>query len=172
MADDFRFEDENRPDDMFKSPFDEDKNGGLGDGSLEEKEVKVIGVYEPKDQTNQQPAGFVVVLKDVEGRSVLIWIGRFEALAISLALEGASADRPLTHDLLNNIINKMDGTVERILIDDLWNNTYYAKITIAHGGKTIEIDSRPSDAIALSLRSKAPIFMVEAVLDRAAVQEE
>ena len=103
---------------------------------------------------------------------MLIWIGRFEALAISLALEGASADRPLTHDLLNNIVNKMDGTVERILIDDLWNNTYYAKITIAHNGKTIEIDSRPSDAIALSLRAKAPIFMIESVLEKAAVQEE
>jgi bifunctional DNase/RNase len=128
LADDFRFEDENQPDDMFRSPFGDEEDGSLGEGSLEEKEVKVIGVYEPKDQTNQQPAGFVVVLKDAEGRSVLIWIGRFEALAISLALEGASADRPLTHDLLNNIINKMDGTVERILIDDLWNNTYYAKI--------------------------------------------
>lgn len=172
MADDFMFEDENKPEDMSHSPFADDEDGALGEGSLEEKEVKVIGVYEPKDQTNQQPAGFVVVLKDAEGRSVLIWIGRFEALAISLALEGASADRPLTHDLLNNIINKMGGTVERILIDDLWNSTYYAKITIAYNGKMMEIDSRPSDAIALSLRSKAPIFMVESVLDKAAVQEE
>lgn len=172
MADDYRFDDENRPDDMFRNPFGDDEDSSLDNENQEEKEVKVIGVYEPKEQTNQQPAGFVVVLKDSEGRSVLIWIGRFEALAISLALEGTSADRPLTHDLLNNIINKMGGRVEKILIDDLWNNTYYAKITITNGNKSLTVDSRPSDAIALSLRSKAPIYMVESVLEKSAIQEE
>ncbi len=103
---------------------------------------------------------------------MLIFIGKFEAMSIWLALEGASADRPLTHDLLNNMIDRMGGKVERILIDDLWNNTYYAKVTIGHDGKTIEVDARPSDGIALALRAKAPIYMAEAVLERAAVREE
>ena len=66
----------------------------------------------------------------------------------------------------------MGGTIERILIDDLWNNTYYAKLTITIDGRTVEIDSRPSDGIAVALRAKAPIYMAEAVLERAAVQEE
>ncbi|MCX6344440.1 MAG: bifunctional nuclease family protein [Armatimonadetes bacterium] len=95
-----------------------------------------------------------------------------EAMAISLALEGAAADRPITHDLLLNAINKLGGTVEHILIDDLWNNTYYAKVSVASNGKIIDIDSRPSDAIALSLRAKAPIYMIEGVLEKAAVKEE
>ena len=102
----------------------------------------------------------------------MIWIGKFEAYAISLALEGASADRPITHDLLNNVVNKMGGNVERILIDDLWNDTYYAKVTIAYDSKSLDIDSRPSDAIALGLRAKAPMYMVEGVLEKASVQEE
>ena len=112
------------------------------------------------------------MLRDAGSRSVLIWIGKFEAYSISLALEGATADRPITHDLLNNVINRMGGSVERILIDDLWNDTYYAKVTIAVNGKTMDIDSRPSDAIALGLRAKCPIYMIEGVLEKASVKEE
>ena len=172
MAEDFKFEDEDRPEDhLFRDPL-ERGDEPLDEASLEEKEVKVMGVYEHKEQANNQPTAFFVLLRDSTGRSVLIWIGKFEAMAISLALEGASADRPITHDLLNNVINKMGGTVERILIDDLWNNTYYAKVTITFNGKVADVDSRPSDAIALSLRAKAPIYMVEGVLERAAVKEE
>ncbi len=171
MADDFNKEDENLPEDLFRNVYGDDENF-IEDASLQEtKEVKVVGVFEHPDQGNNQPTAFVL-LRDNQGRSVLIWIGRFEALAISLALENASADRPLTHDLLNNVIIKLNGTVERILIDDLWNNTYYAKLTIAYNGKSLEIDSRPSDAIALALRAKAPIFMTEAVLQKAALTEE
>jgi hypothetical protein len=106
------------------------------------------------------------------GRAVPIWIGRFEAMAISLALEGTTADRPLPYDMFHNIINKMGGTVDRILIDDLWNKTYYAKISISYDSKSLDADSRPSDAIALALRAKAPIYMAEAVLEKAAVKEE
>lgn len=174
MAEDFNFEDENRPDDLFqRPPFEEDESESHDPGSLEEREVKVVGVYErPEPQGGAQPAAYVVLLRDSGSRSVLIWIGKFEAYSISLALEGATADRPITHDLLNNVINRMGGNVERILIDDLWNDTYYAKVTIAIDGKTMDIDSRPSDAIALGLRAKCPIYMIEGVLERAAVKEE
>lgn len=173
LADDFKFEDEDRPEDhLFRDPLERDEDLPVDEASLEEKEVKVMGVYEHKEQGNNQPTAFFVLLRDTASRSVLIWIGKFEAMAISLALEGASADRPITHDLLNNVINKMGGAVERILIDDLWNNTYYAKVTIAVNDKVVDIDSRPSDAIALSLRAKAPIYMIEHVLERAAVKEE
>lgn len=172
MADDFSFENEDRPEDLFRGPFDEDAGPPSEDQDLGEKEVTVAGVYEQHDQGNAQPSAFVVLLRDSGGRSVPIWIGRFEAMAISLALEGATADRPLPYDMFTNVINRMGGNIERILIDDLWNSTYYAKISIAHGGKTLDIDSRPSDAIALGLRAKAPIFMAEAVLHKAAVREE
>jgi bifunctional DNase/RNase len=74
--------------------------------------------------------------------------------------------------MFNNVINKMGGTVERILIDDLWNDTYYAKISISYDSASLDVDSRPSDAIALALRAHAPIFMAEAVLQKAAVKEE
>ncbi|MCX8053242.1 MAG: bifunctional nuclease family protein [Armatimonadetes bacterium] len=172
VPDEFSFEDEERPEDLFGNPFDGDEELPPGSEDLEEKEVKVAGVYEQHDQTGLQPSAFVVLLRDAIGRAVPIWIGRFEAMAISLALEGASADRPLPYDLLHNIITKMGATVDRILIDDLWNNTYYAKITITYDSKVLDADSRPSDAIALALRAKAPIYMAEAVLRKAAVREE
>ncbi|MHB9035269.1 MAG: bifunctional nuclease family protein [Armatimonadota bacterium] len=172
MAEDFGFEDEERPEDLFPQSLGGEEDAVDDESSREEREVKVMGVYEHKEQENVQPTTYFVLLKDARSRSVLIWIGKFEAMAISLALDGASADRPITHDLLNNVINRMGGTLERILIDDLWNNTYYAKVTIAYEGKVIDIDSRPSDAIALGLRAKAPILMVEGVLERAAVREE
>ena len=172
MADDFTFEDKDKPEDTFPSPFEGDEEIPEGADDLGEKEVKVAGVYEQHDQTGGQPSAFVVLLRDSAGRSVPIWIGRFEAMAISLALEGATADRPLPYDMFNNVIGKMGGTIERILIDDLWNNTYYAKISISCDSKSLDADSRPSDAIALALRAKAPIYMAEAVLQRAAVKEE
>ena len=171
MASDFGFEDEEQqpegppweePGEVERPPHD---------GSGVEKEVHVVGVYEHAEQGNGVPTTFVL-LRDTHERSVLIVIGKFEAMAISLALEGHSADRPLPYDLLNNIVQKMGGTVERILIDDLWNSTYYAKVSIGIDGKVLDVDSRPSDAIALGLRAKAPIYMAESVLERAAVQEE
>lgn len=171
VLDDFKFEDEDRPEGFPWEPPGEGEIPPPGSGDLDEKEVQVVGVYEHPEQAGGQPAA-LVLLRDSRGRSVPIFIGKFEAMAIWLALEGTSADRPLTHDLLNNVISRMGGTIERILIDDLWNNTYYAKLTIAVDGKTLEIDSRPSDGIALAVRAKAPIYMAEAVLERAAVQEE
>ncbi|MDO8585875.1 MAG: bifunctional nuclease family protein [Armatimonadota bacterium] len=136
----------------------------------EEHEVKVMGVYEQQEQGGRSTA--FVLLRDNLGRSVLIMIGKFEAFAISIALEGKSADRPMTHDLINNIISRMGGKVDRILVDDLFQSTYYAKIDVAIDGKVVQIDSRPSDAIAVGIRAKAPIFMAESVLQQAAVQED
>lgn len=170
------FEENDKPEDEIPPEGIPDFGGLPGEEpvderSLEEKEVNVVGVYEHHDVANAQPAAFVL-LRDARGRSVLIWIGRPEAFAISVALEGAAADRPMTHDLMKNLIYRLGGTIEKIVIDDLWNDTYYAKVHIAMNGNTMEIDSRPSDAIALGLRAKAPIFMTEAVLEQAAVYEE
>jgi len=141
---------------------------------IEEKEVQVVGVYEHQEQGLGQgfsPPAFVL-LRDKQGRQVLIFIGRPEAFAISLALEDKTVDRPLTHDLMKSIVDHMGGMIERILIDDIWQDTYYAKISLAANGKVLEIDSRPSDAIALALRAKAPIFMSEYVLEQASISEE
>jgi len=137
---------------------------------LDEKEVKVMGVYEHLEQ-GMEPAAFVL-LRDNRGRQVLIWIGRYEAYAISLALEGATPDRPMTHDLMKNLVDRLGGKMERIVIDDLWHETYYAKISVASNSHVVDIDSRPSDAIALALRAKAPIFVAESVLQQAAVSED
>lgn len=137
---------------------------------LEEKEVKVMGVYEHLEQ-GMEPAAFVL-LRDTRGRQVLIWIGRYEAYAISLALEGSAPDRPMTHDLMKNMMDRLGGRMERIVIDDLWHETYYAKISIATNAHMVDVDSRPSDAIALALRAKAPIFVAETVLEQAAVGED
>jgi len=138
---------------------------------VEEREVRVVGVYEHQEPGGAPSTPFVL-LRDNKGRSVLIWIGRFEAWSISLALENAPPERPLTHDLIKNILDKTGWKVERVLIDDLFNETYYAKITVAKNGDVLEIDSRPSDAIAVGLRAKAPIYMAESVLQQAAVYEE
>ncbi len=120
----------------------------------------------------------IVLLKDDEGHRYLpISVGPFEANAIALAVEKVKPPRPLTHDLLKNVIEGLEGTVTRILIDDLreagdGTGTFYAQITLESGGRQIEIDSRPSDAIALAVRTGAPIFALEKVLDAAAVPDE
>lgn len=140
---------------------------------LEEKEVEVVGVYEhhePGLPNGSAPA--FVLLRDKQSRKVLIYVGRFEAYAISVALENIPFDRPMTHDLLKSVLERLGGRVERILIDDLWQDTYYAKICVTTDGNTVEIDSRPSDAIALALRAKAPIYMAESVIQQAAVDED
>ncbi len=130
---------------------------------LDEKEVRVVGVYE--HQETGMPPQFFVLLQDNRGRRLPIWIGKYEALSISMALEGDVPDRPMTHDLLKNVIERMGGTVERIIVDDLWQSTFYAKITISLNGQTMDIDSRPSDAIALALRTRSPIYVAEPVFE-------
>jgi bifunctional DNase/RNase len=126
-------------------------------------EVSVEGVFAA--ETNGSIQRFVL-LGDGE-RKVPILIGPFEAQAISLPLEGAQPDRPMTHDLLRTIIERLGATLDRVVIDDLWSTTYYAKLHLQRGKETMEIDVRPSDAIALAVRFEAPIFVSEGILDQA-----
>lgn len=109
--------------------------------------------------------GPIVILKELKGdRTLPIWIGILEATAIASELEGVKFSRPMTHDLLKNILGKMNVKVTKVEVCDLRNNTYYALIHMIHNGKEIAIDARPSDALALSLRVKAPIYVSEEVI--------
>ena len=109
---------------------------------------------------------YAILLKEIEGnRRLPIIIGAFEAQAIALEIEGIKPPRPLTHDLLKNIIDNLGGTIIEIIIDELRENTFYAKIIIDVSALTNEIDARPSDAIALAVRSQAPIYVAETVMD-------
>ncbi|MGD2126331.1 MAG: bifunctional nuclease family protein [Desulfobacteraceae bacterium] len=111
----------------------------------------------------------IVILKEIDGeRTLPIWIGLLEATAIASELEGIKFSRPMTHDLLKNIMALIDVKVKKVEVCDLKNNTYYALIHINHKGKEISIDARPSDALALSLRVDAPIFVAEEVIDKSA----
>ena len=108
----------------------------------------------------------IVILREVDGeRTLPIWIGLLEANAIASELEGIRFSRPMTHDLLKNILELIDLKVNKVEVCDLKNNTYYALIYVNHKGKEISIDARPSDALALSLRVDAPIFVSEKVID-------
>lgn len=110
----------------------------------------------------------IVVLQDVEGQRVLpIWVGAFEANAIALQVENVTTPRPMTHDLLRNVITELRGTVERVVVSDLKESTFYATIFLDVAGEKVAVDARPSDAIALALRTKSPIFVEEFVLDHA-----
>jgi uncharacterized protein len=115
----------------------------------------------------------VVILKEVEGeRHLPIWIGPFEAEAIAMELQGIAASRPLPYDLLRSVIGELGGEVRRIVITEINNDVFYARIIVDQNGLGIEIDSRPSDAIALAVRVKVPIFVDDSVMDRAGVQLE
>jgi uncharacterized protein len=110
----------------------------------------------------------IVILRDKEGQRVLpIWVGIFEANAIALQIENVATPRPMTHDLLRNVIQDLKASVQKIVVCDLQENTFYALIYLAMNGDTVAIDARPSDAIALALRTRAPIFVEEAVIDHA-----
>ena len=107
----------------------------------------------------------IIVLKEVDGeRKFPIVIGNTEAVAIDRRLKGIPTPRPMTHDLLSNIIEAMGGSIEKIEINDLQDHTFFARIHIRQGAKTVEVDSRPSDAIALGIASVIPIFVAEHVL--------
>ena len=115
----------------------------------------------------------IVVLKEESGvRFLPIWIGPFEADAITLQLQGIDAPRPLTHDLLKKVIETLGGEVLHILINGLEKNTYFARIVLDVDGDTVEVDSRPSDAIALGVRVNAPIYVADEVMDQAGLQPE
>lgn len=115
----------------------------------------------------------IVVLKEESGNRFLpIWIGPFEADAITLQLQGVDAPRPLTHDLLKTVIETLGGEVLHIVISGLEKNTYFARIVLDVDGDTVEVDSRPSDAIALGVRVNAPVYVAEEVMDQAGLLPE
>ena len=122
------------------------------------------------DMVGKQP---IVLLKTVDGNRFLpIWIGHPEAAAILMKLQGASTPRPMTHDLLSDVLEQLDAKCERVSVTELRDNTFYASITVSVNGSEIEIDSRPSDALALAVRVSAPIFAAEEVIEESAIEFE
>lgn len=112
----------------------------------------------------------VVFLKEVNGeRHLPIWIGDFEAQAIAMELQGVASPRPLPYDLIKSIVGDIEGKVERVLVTDLSQDVFYARIVIRMPNRTVEVDSRPSDAIAVAVRTGAPILVDESVMERAGV---
>jgi bifunctional DNase/RNase len=110
----------------------------------------------------------IIILRDQDGQRVLpIWVGVFEANAIALQIENVQTPRPMTHDLLKNVIDDLRGQVERIVVCELKENTFYARIHMSVDGRALEVDARPSDAIALALRTRSPIFVEETVIQSA-----
>ncbi|MBS3908424.1 MAG: bifunctional nuclease family protein [Actinobacteria bacterium] len=131
-------------------------------------EMEVHGVN--LDILTNQP---VIILRDnATSRYLPIWIGQFEATAILMEIQGIRPSRPLTHDLLKTIIDKLSAEVDSVVISDLKEGTFYAQIHISINSNKLRIDARPSDAIALAVRTKVPIFADESVLDQAAILSE
>jgi uncharacterized protein len=132
------------------------------------QEMVIYGVS--FDMVGKQP---IVLLKTAEGNKFLpIWIGHPEAAAILMKLQGANTPRPMTHDLFTDMLEKLEARVIRIAVTELRENTFYAVVTVAVEGSEIEIDSRPSDAIALAVRSDAPIYADDAVIEESAIEFE
>ena len=130
-------------------------------------EMKVKGLA--LDPLSNMP---MIILRDEEEkRSLPIWVGLFEANAIALELEKISTPRPMTHDLIKNILESLDARVQKVVVNDLRENTFYAVLHLRLGSADITVDSRPSDAIALALRVGAPIFVEEDVVDKARTVE-
>jgi uncharacterized protein len=125
-----------------------------------EVEMKIRGLM--MDPVTNMP---IVILKDVNGAAVLpIWVGIYEANAIALEIEKVSTPRPMTHDLIKNLLSGLDTRVHRVVVSDLKEDTFYALIWLERDGQIISIDSRPSDALALALRVDCPIYVEEEVL--------
>jgi bifunctional DNase/RNase len=132
------------------------------------QEMVIYGVS--FDMVGKQP---IVLLKTADGNKFLpIWIGHPEAAAILMKLQGAATPRPMTHDLVTDMLARLEARVTRIAVTELRENTFYAMITVALNGSEIEIDSRPSDAIALAVRSGAPIFAADDVIEESAIEFE
>ncbi len=130
------------------------------DTQPDEMEVKIRGLM--MDPVTNMP---IVVLKDVQSDALVpIWVGIFEANAIALEIEKTSTPRPMTHDLLANLIRTLDGEVRRVVITELRDDVYYALIWMERSGELISLDARPSDALALALRMDCPIYLSEQVL--------
>ncbi|NJD62076.1 MAG: bifunctional nuclease family protein [Deltaproteobacteria bacterium] len=127
------------------------------------KEMQVVGIT--IDPGTQSP---IVILRDLENRNILpIWIGILEANAIAVGLEKVKLPRPMTHDLFKNVMEQLGVSLKKIEITDIKDNTYYAVLHLETGGKTLTIDSRPSDALAIAIRLGAPILVHESVIEKA-----
>jgi uncharacterized protein len=132
------------------------------------QEMQIYGVS--FDLVGKQP---IVLLKTAEGNKFLpIWIGHPEAAAILMKLQSASTPRPMTHDLVTDMLDQLGAQVTRITVTELRENTFYAQITVQQDGSEVEIDSRPSDAIALAIRADAPIFAADEVIEESAIEFE
>ena len=128
-------------------------------------EMKIRGLM--MDPVTNMP---IVVLKDVQGTAILpIWVGVYEANAIALEIEKVQTPRPMTHDLLKNVLLGLEVQVQKVVVSDLKDDTFYAIIWMERDGQTISLDSRPSDALALALRLDCPIFVSEQVLKNSKV---
>jgi bifunctional DNase/RNase len=122
------------------------------------------------DMVGKQP---IVLLKTVDSNKFLpIWIGHPEAAAILMKLQGATTPRPMTHDLLVDVLGELDASCKQVAVTELKDNTFFASITLTINGREMEIDSRPSDALALAVRSGAPIFAAEEVIAESAIEFE
>ncbi|GAB4416622.1 MAG: bifunctional nuclease family protein [Thermodesulfovibrionales bacterium] len=130
-------------------------------------QMKVEGLlFDPRSSM------YILLLKEIEGSDTLpIWIGKPEADSIALALGRVATPRPLTHDLIKNIIGGLKVKVTRIVVTEIFDNTYYALIYLADGKKEVPIDSRPSDAVAVALRVNAPIFVEDSILEKKSSDE-
>ena len=132
------------------------------------QEMNIYGVS--FDLVGKQP---IVLLKTAEGNKFLpIWIGHPEAAAILMKLQSASTPRPMTHDLVTDMLDQLGAQVVRITVTELRENTFYAQITVQQDGSEVDIDSRPSDAIALAIRAEAPIFAADRVIEESAIEFE
>ena len=131
-------------------------------------EMQIYGVS--FDLVGKQP---IVLLKTAEGNKFLpIWIGHPEAAAILMKLQSASTPRPMTHDLVTDMLDQLGAQVVRITVTELRENTFFAQITVQQDGSEVDIDSRPSDAIALAIRADAPIFAADEVIEESAIEFE
>ena len=130
------------------------------------QEMTIYGVS--FDMVGKQP---IVLLKTLDGNKFLpIWIGHPEAAAILSKLQGQSTPRPMTHDLMTDVLTELNARVSRIAVTELRENTFFAVITLQVNGNEVEIDSRPSDALALAVRASAPIFVADKVIDDSAIE--
>jgi bifunctional DNase/RNase len=132
------------------------------------QEMLIYGVS--FDLVGKQP---IVLLKTADGNKFLpIWIGHAEAAAILMKLQSQSAPRPMTHDLVNDMLQQLGAQILRITVTELRENTFFAQIVVAQDGHELEVDSRPSDAIALAIRAEAPIFAADQVIEESAIEFE
>jgi uncharacterized protein len=159
----------------MSSPYDEtSENENRKPRALDEKRVEVLGLWESRAAAHSDGPieEVMLVLRDERGRRLSVHIGPFESMAIHNTLQKIAPERPLTHDLLRNVIERLGATLERVVIDDLWQGTYYAKLHLTRSKESaLELDCRPSDAIALALRFRVPVYVAEQVLVEAGEPE-